>query len=828
MIDSWLQDVRYAARLLRRHPLFTLTAAASLAIGIGANTTIFTLANALLFKTPSGVVEPARLVDVGRSHNGSGFDNGSYPNYLDIRARNTVFTDVYAYKMGAEPMSLGGAAGAERIFGDMVSTNYFTILGTRPHIGRLFTREDGEQPGATPVVVLSHQFWLRRFNGDPAVVGRTIQVNGSPLTVIGVAPERFHGTTVLTTDVWVPINMVGELSARRSSSMLASRDSVWLVMGARLKPGVTIQQAQTELTNIARALEQEYPEANRGKGLRVAASAPIPGNGAPVAAFMAVLMGIVSLVLVIACANVAGVLLARASARRREIAVRLAIGAGRGRLSRQMLVESSLLFLIGGSAGLALARVLTTLLVTLLPALPLPIDVSLPLDARASVFTLALSLGAALLSGLVPALHASRADVVGGLKADAQGGPERMRLRNAFVITQVAFSIVLVVGAGLFGRALQRAATIDPGFDPRGLELAFLDLSLSGYTDTTGPVFAEQLVERVGALPGVQSATMSAIMPLGMGRMGLGGLSLPGAPTPAADRRGPPPPGWLKADWNVVEPDYFKTMKMPLVSGRDFTAADRAGAPFVVIVNEMAARQMWPGQDPLGKTLMHHVDRRGTADSARPMTVVGVAKDAKYADLGEDPTAFVYVPMQQQYLPRTTIVARAAGGRRLAADIRSVLASINPNVPIVTAQTFEDYASLGLIPQRVAASVAGSLGFVGLLLAAIGIYGVTAYMVTSRTREIGIRIALGAQQGRVVRMVLRQGIALTLIGTAIGLVLAAGASQLLGSLLFGVGATDPITFIGSALLFVAIGLAACYAPARRATEIDPMQALRYE
>jgi predicted permease len=827
MLDSWLQDVRYAARLLRRNPLFALTAAASLAMGIGANTIIFTIANALLFKTPVGVVGPGRLVDVGRSQDGSGFDNGSYPNYLDVRARNTVFTDVYAYKLGAEPMSLGGSDGAERIFGDMVSTNYFDILGARPEIGRLFASADGIQPGATPFAVLSHQFWKRRFNGDPAVVGRTLQVNGHPLTVIGVAPDGFHGTTVLTTDMWVPITMVGELSPRRSGSILTSRESVWLVMGARLKPDVSIGQAQGELTSIARALEQEYPDANRGKGLRVAASAPIPGNGAPVAAFMAVLMGIVTLVLAIACANVAGVLLARASARRREIAVRLAIGAGRGRLIRQMLVESSLLFLAGGAAGLALARSLTTTLVSLLPALPLPIDVSLPLDARAVGFTLALSLGAAVLSGLAPAFHASRAEVVGGLKADAQGGPERMRLRNAFVVSQVAFSIVLVVGAGLFGRALQRAATIDPGFDPRGLELAFLDLSLSGYTETTGPVFAQQVVERVRALPGVRSATVSAMMPLGMGRMGLGGLSLPGAPMPT-DRRGPPPAGWLKADWNVVEPDYFKTMRMPLVVGRDFTATDRPGAPYVVIVNETAARQMWPNQDPLGKVLVHHLDRRGTSDSLRPMTVVGVAKDAKYAFLGEEPTGFVYVPMQQQYIPRTTLVARAVDGRRLAADIRSLLASMNPNVPVVNAQTFEEYASLGLVPQRIAASVAGSLGIIGLLRAAIGIYGVTAYMVTSRTREIGIRIALGARPGSVIRMVLRQGMMLTVIGAVIGLVLAAAASRLLGSLLFGVGPTDPISFAGSAVLFVVIGLAACYAPAHRATEIDAMEALRYE
>ncbi len=474
MFDSWLQDIRYAARLLRRNPIFAVTAALSLAIGIGANTTIFTIANALLFKPPTGVVEADRLVDVGRSQNGRGFDNGSYPNFLDIRARNTAFTDLYAFRFGAEPMSLGGPDGAERIFGDMVTTNYFSVLGTRPHIGRLFTHEDSEQPGGTPLVVLSYAFWMRRFNGDPAIVGGTLALNGHPFTAIGVAPEGFHGTTVLTGDVWVPVNMVSELSPRRSASILRTREGVWLVMGARLKPGVTVRQAQAELENIGRALEQEFPAENRGKGLRVVPSSPIPGNGAPVAAFLAVLMGIVGLVLAIACANVAGVLLARATARRREIAVRLAIGAGRGRLIRQMLVESTLLFLVGGGAGLVLARVMTTLLVSLLPTLPIPVDVALPLDGRAIAFTLGLSLVAALLSGLAPALAESKADVVSALKADARGGPERLRLRNAFVVGQVAFSIVLVVGAGLFVRGLHRATEINPGFDPHGVELARL------------------------------------------------------------------------------------------------------------------------------------------------------------------------------------------------------------------------------------------------------------------------------------------------------------------------------------------------------------------
>ena len=588
-----------------------------------------------------------------------------------------------------------------------------------------------------------------------------------------------------------------------------------------MKRGVSARQAQAELENIGRGLEREFPDDNRGKGLRVVASSPIPGNGAPVAAFLAVLMGIVGLVLAIACANVAGVLLARATARRHEIAVRLAIGAGRARLVRQMLVEATLLFLIGAGAGLALARVMTTMLVSLLPTLPVPVDVSLPLDARAMAFTLGLSLVAAVLSGLAPALHASRAEVLSSLKSDAQGGPERLRLRHAFVVSQVAFSIVLVVGAALFVRALQRAADVDPGFDPRGVELASLDLALGGYTDQTGRVFARDLVQRVRELPGVASATLSAMVPLGGGGLGLGGLSVPGV-TPPQGRR------FFDADWNVVTPGYFATMKMGLAAGRDFTDTDRERAPSVVIVNETAARRWWGTLDVVGKTLIQQDGRPGAPDAMRTLTVVAVARDSKYRSLGEDPRPFVYVPLQQQYMSRTTIAARSMQGQRLAADLRKLLASMNPNLPIVTAQTLEDYASLGLVPQRVAASVSASLGIVGFLLAAIGIYGVTAYMVTSRTREIGIRMALGAQSRDVVRMVLRQGMTLALIGVAIGLTLAAGVSRALGSLLFGVGPADPLAFGGSAAAFCLIGLAACYVPARRATEIEATEALRYE
>jgi len=807
-MDTLANDLRFSVRLLKRNPLFALTAVLSLAIGIGANTTIFTIANAMLFRAPAAVADADRLVDIGRSQDGEGFDNNSYPNYLEVRNRNTVFSDVYAFRFDSQAMSLGGAKGAERIYGSLVTNNYFSTLGVRPALGRLFTRDDREEAGAAPVVVLTHHFWARRFQRDASIVGSSLLINGHPFTVIGVAPEGFRGTTLFSADLWVPMNMVADATPRQDASMLTSRQAAWLLMGGRLKPGVTRERAQAELTLIGSALVREYPQENRGRGLRVAAMSPVPGNGAPIAAFLAGLMVVAGLVLTVACANVAGVLLARATSRRREIAMRLALGAGRGRLIRQMLVESATLFVAGGALGLLLARVMTNLLLALLPAAPVPIDLALMLDARALAFTTALSFAAAMLCGLVPAFHASKRDVVSSLKVDANASPERQRLRNLFVVAQVALSVVLVVGAGLFVRALQRANRIDPGFDASGVELASLDLSLGGYTDTTGPIFARELLQRVRAIRDVQSATLSAVLPLGMGGMSMGRLDVPGGPQD------------LAADWNVVEPGYFATLRTPLLRGRDFDDRDRADAPLVAVVNETMARRLWPKDDAIGKVLMQ--------ERTRKLTVIGVARDAKYRTLGDPPRMFLYVPMQQQYVPRTTIVARSTNGQRLAVELRTLIASMNANLPIVTSQTLDEYTKFGLVPQRIAASMSGTLGIIGLLLAAMGIYGVTAYMVTSRTREIGIRIALGAERGDVVGMVLRRGMILVLIGIAIGTLLAAAASRVLGSLLFGLPPTDPVTFSAAAALFCMIGLAACYVPARRATEIEATQALRAE
>jgi len=821
-LDDLRRDLQHAGRLLRRNPVFTLTAALSLAIGIGATTTIFTMARAVLFQPPAGVVEPRRLVDIGSSRMRSGFGPSSYPNYLDIRQRTTTVDGVYAYSRFPQAMSLGVVgtdAGIDSVFGSVVTVNYFTVLGAVPAAGRLLSTADGEQPWASPVAVLSHRFWTRRFNKDPAIVGRTVTLNGHPFIVVGVASEGFHGTGVRTLDVWVPMNMVAAVTSRGTAA-LTDRAANWLLIGGRLKPGASVSQAAAELDVIGQTLEREYPGQNRGVGLRLMASSPVPGQGGPMVAFLALLMVIVSFILIVGCANVAGVLLARAAARRQEMALRLAIGARRARLVRQLLTETVLLFVLGGTAGLSLARAMTLLLVSLLPTLPFPVDLSLSLDTRVIAFAAGLSLVAALASGLAPALHASKTDVLPGLRNDA-GLAGRLRLRHAFVIGQVALSLVLVICGGLFMRALQRAASIDPGFDPHGVELASVDLAQAGYTKTTGSHFARALVDRVRELPDVQTATIASGLPGGF-EVRRESLGVPGVT--------PPNGRFFIVDWNVVEPGYFATLRTPIAAGRDFSIADRDGTQPVAIISEAAARQFWPGQDAIGKYLLQPTrGPHGPTSPTRPLLVIGVVRDVQSSSLVDGlARSAAYAPLDQQYVSSLTIIARTTRGQRIADELRALLASMNPNVPIMTAQTLEDSVALGLTPQRVVASVSGSLGIVGLILAGIGIYGVTAFAVARRTREIGIRIALGARRADIISMVLREGLSLTLIGSAVGLMFAAAVSRVLAAFLFGIPPIDPVTFTATTVLFAVIGLAACYVPVRRATHIDPTQALRCE
>jgi putative ABC transport system permease protein len=826
---AWVDDLRwdlaYAARLLRRNPVFASTAALSLAVGIGANTTIFTVAHALLFQPPAGVVRPDRLVDIGRTvRRGNAFNPASYPDYVDLRARATLLDGVYATSVFPIGTSLAiDASGAERVFASRVSLNYFEILGVVPAAGRLFGRGDSEQPGASPIVVLSHPFWMRRCNGDPAAVGRAVRVDGEPFTIVGVAPEGFQGTGIRAADLWVPLTMSASATG---TSMLTNRAAATVVMGARLTRDATIGAAAAEADAIAAALGREHPEADAGKGLRVLPASPVAGEAGPIAAFLVLLTGIVSIVLVVACVNVAGVLLARAAARRHEIAVRVAIGAGRGRLVRQLITETVLLFAIGGAAGLGLARALTSIVVATLPALPFPIDIRLPLDGSAIAFTAAVSFVAALACGLVPALQAAKTASVDGLRADAAGVAGRARLRHAFLVAQIAFSVVLVVVAGLFVRALERVSSRNPGFDPAGVEIAALDLSTAGFSAATAPRAAREIVEQVRRLPGVERATIASSLPSGFERMTLAALRAPGG---SGD--GAAPQGLLSADWNIVEPGYFATLKIALLAGRDFTAADTAASQPVAIIGAGAARRFFADGDAVGRYIFpQHYGPPSAGVAAEPLRVVGVVADPTYGTLVDGMTGlYVYVPLPQRYVAAfTNIVVRSASGASLATEVRAAIRAMNPNVPVGTVRPARDITSLGLMPQRMAASIAGSLGVVGLLLAALGLYGVTAYAVARRTREFGVRLALGATRGDVLRIVLRHGLALTVAGSLAGLMLAAGAAQLASSMLFGVTPGDPPTLAVSALAFVVVGVAASLPPALRATRINPVEALRQE
>jgi predicted permease len=542
-----------------------------------------------------------------------------------------------------------------------------------------------------------------------------------------------------------------------------------------------------------------------------------PGQMKTIGGFVGLLMVIVSLVLLIASVNVAGMMLARATARSREMAVRLAIGANRGRLVRQILTETVMLFALGGVTGILISQWLAALLMRVIPQLPVPVSLEITTDWRVALFGLALSLVAAVLAGLVPALHAARSNPAPALRTEAMdAGQPRLRLRNTLVVAQVTLSLLLLITAGLLTRSLQKAAAVDPGFNQDRVDVATMDLSLAGYDDSTGPQFARELVGRARALPGVEAATMTLDLPLDGGRHGMGTLYVPGVQLPQGRET-------FSADWNSVEPGYFDTMGIRLIAGRDFQDTDRAGAPRVAIVNSEMARQLWPGQDPIGRML--EIDPGGGRE---PTTVIGVAPDLHVISLGAPPEPYIYVPLAQSYISRVSLIVRNRTATSALPQVRSLLREMNASLPIVEAMPLSEVTAIGLVPQRVAAAVAGSLGLVGLLLAATGIYGVTAYAVSRRTREIGIRMALGADPGQVLRLVLRQGLVLAAIGIVFGIGAGAAGSQVLQSLLFGVGTLDPLTFVGASLLFGAITVLASYIPARRAAQVDPVVALRTE
>lgn len=815
-METVWQDIKYGGRMLAKSPGFTLAAVLILALGIGANTAIFTLVNEALLRPRPGIGRPEQLVDIGRTQYGSGFDNMSYLNYKDYRDRNRTLASMTGYELEPIAVSLSGGDSAERVHAAIVTSNYFSVLEVVPAAGRFFTDEEDQAVGAHAVMVLSHRFWQRRFQGDPGIVGQDLRINGQPVRVVGVASPEFRGSSPLAPEAWFPMHMWPVV--RPGSNPLGERRAVFMLGIGRLKPGVSVAQAQADLGAIAADLEREFPEDNRGKGISVVASGLIPGElRLIVAGFFGVLMAFVGLVLVIACFDVAGMLLVRANQRRREVAVRVAMGASRWRIARQMLSEGMLLFVLGGAAGLLMAVWMRDVLLAFVPQLPVPLQVELSLDWRVLGFGLLLSLVSGLLASLAPALQTSQADPVAMLKEETAGTRRRLRLRNALVLGQVAVTLVLLVCAGLFARSLEHAASVDPGFKIDNLHVVGLDFALAGMRQGDGLAFADQLLQRTQALPGVRSASLSWGVPLDGNGRALGGVTAPGYQAPDGQRL-------LEADWNVVTPGYFANMGIPLLRGRDFTAADAKGAPGVAIINETLASRLWPGEDPVGKKL----ENPDGDEDVRVMEVVGLARDQKYRSLGDSPRNFVFVPLRQNYFGGLYLTIRSEPGAPVTAEFRSLLREMNPYLPILHSQAMAEYAGVGLLPQRLAGWVAGSLGLLGLLLAGTGLYGVTAFSTSQRTREFGIRMALGAQRSDVLGLVLRQGMKLAGVGVVLGLVLALGAAQVIAGLLFGVSAADPLVLMAVASGLGAVALLATYVPARRATKVDPMVALRYE
>jgi predicted permease len=808
--ESFLTDLRLAVRGLRRTPLFAAVAVLSIAVGVGATTGIVTLADALLLQTPSGVGHPDRVVSVGGTRNGKGFDTFSYVTYTDY-ARASSLSALAALDLESRPLSLSTSSGSEAVRAGAVSTNFFSVLESRPALGRFFGPSDDDASSPASVVVLTDRYWRARFNGDSTVVGRTITLNGAPFTVVGVAAPRFQGPFVLTPDLWIPLR--ASLRLDGNESMLTERDDIWLIAVGRLAPSRTVGQAQAELSSIASRLRAAYPKEPDLDGVSVRPLSLVPGDGHRViAAFMTLLFVVAGLVLIVASTNVAGMLLARAASRQREIAVRIAMGASRGRLVRQLSTESLVVGLAAGVVGLVLAKWLVAMVMRLVPHLPVQLVVNPALDGRVFLFALGVTLVTAIAVGALPAMESTNPDLVPALKVDAGATARRHRMRSVLLVSQIAVSMLLLVVAGLFGRSLVRARAVSPGFATHHIAVVSLDLSLAGYDEARGIAQAQALVTRAKAIPGVRQVAMSAMLPLSGSAMGFGPIVVDGHPAPSGQD------GW-RADWDVVSPDYFDVLDIPLVRGRAFNQTDQPTGPAVAIMNETFAMHVFGTTDVVGRTF-----RNGK----RTVTIVGVARNAKYRSLDEPPLNFVYVPLTQWYRSQTNLLVRTSADMNLAGVLRRMVQQFDRRLPVLDQSTMDDQIAFSLFPQRLAVWIAGSLGVIALLLAVLGIYGVVAYGVAQRTREIGVRVALGAERRSILGMILRQGLVLAGVGVLIGAAAAFGATRLIGSFLFGVPATDVLSFAGATILLSVAALLAGWLPARRAAAVDPIIALRAE
>jgi predicted permease len=814
-VESVWQDVRYAIRSLRKSPGFISIAVAILGLGIAANIAVFSVFNGMLLR-PIPAAHPDQLIRFAST--GAGIPprgEFSYPNYQDLRDKNEAFSDVMAWNQAT--VLLTADKQSDQLLAEAVSGNYFPMLGLNTANGRLLTPRD-DDPGADRVAVLSDAFWKRRFGADPGVIGKEFFFSGTNYAVVGIAPPGYAGVGAgLTVDAWFPMK---QAASWVDPNLFTDRNAPKVEVMGRLRPGVSLEQAQAAMTTRARVLERAFPDANSGRGISLRRARYLDNKlRGPLTGFLLVILALVGFVLLAACVNLANLFIVRMVGRRREMAIRTSLGASRFRLARQILTESILLALGGGAAGVLLGSWSAGLLSRFNPLPPsIPLYFDLRPDYRVYLFALAAALVTGVVLGAIASSQASNANAFVSLKEGSGNvGGRNSRLRAIFVILQVAVSMILLIGAGLFLRSLQRAGGMNIGFDPNNAVAMDIDLKAKNFSEPRGYQFYREMIRRVGALPGVQSATLVNLAPLDIATPFTDVLIQGFEPVPGR-------PG-IRVSLNRVAPRYFETMKIPLQSGREFNELDDGKRPGVVIINQTMAREYWPGQDPLGKSFT--LVQNGLAPAM--IQIVGVANDVKYRSLGEDPTPHIYLPFLQHYAADMTLVVRIKGdsGAMLLA-IQRELQSQDRDVQGFFSRTLVQHIGLALLPARLAAGMSAAFGGFALVLAVLGIYGVVSYTARQRTREIGLRMALGAEPSDILRLILSQGGRLAALGIVTGLVAAFLLTRFVAGLLYGISAVDPITFVGVSFVLAGVALMSSYFPARRAMRVDPMVALRYE